>query len=287
MSKEPSKNQNSSQKVFVIVMAIIALLVLIWVFQKKPAQVVAEDKPVETADTVKNDAEVVEAPEVTPDAQPTEEQAPEPAKNAETAYLIEDFTDPNKKWDNYKMSNVVMTAEGITLAPGATEGVFESPPLPMAFPGNMVAPLWKQEVPQGAAVDVQMAISPDNQMWSDWYPLPDTGDDISPIYPDGTPNPNYGHVPGSYISTGLDLSAFTRYRFTLRTTGGETEYRKPDGTFADRLLLSRLRVYYLDSTLGEGKPATEYFAGPKPAGEGQVTPEAPAEGGAPAGETTQ
>ena len=186
-----------------------------------------------------------------------EEEYKEPDKNAETTWMIEDFTDTNRNWDGYIMRNVQVTPNGLELVPGAKKGYFESPVLTTPIPANMVAPLWKQEVPQGACVNVEMAISGDGQNWSTWFPLPDTGDDISPLYPDGTPNPNYGHVPGAYISTGLDLAAFTRYRFTLATEGCDgQEYRLPDGTFANTLRVTGLRVYIADSTLGQGTMLT-------------------------------
>lgn len=254
-SKNP--NQKSSSKLVIVIIALVAVVGIAWMLMKKsspPVPVVEE-----TSDTQIQAAAPTQSQPKRPtaDEAPATEEPKEPEKNAESTWMIEDFTDPKKSWANYKMKNTRITEKGIELVPGAKEGTFESPVMTMPLPANMVAPLWKQEVPKGAAVRVEMAISGDNQSWSPWYPLADTGDDISPLYPDGTPNPNYGHVPGAYISTGLDLAAFTRYRFTLSTEGGEQDYRMADGSFADTLRVPGLRVYVSDSTLGDGKMITK------------------------------
>lgn len=240
----------------IVIIALVAVVGILWMMMKKsppPAPVAEEIQGGQVQAAALQDA----SRRPTAELAPVEDEYVEPEKNAESTWMIEDFTDPKKSWANYKLKNVQVTPNGIELVPGAKEGSFESPVMTMPLPANMVAPLWKQEVPKGAAVRVEMAISGDNQSWSPWYPLGDTGDDISPLYPDGTPNPNYGHVPGAYISTGLDLAAFTRYRFTLATEGGEEDYRMPDGSFANTLRVPVLRIYVSDSTLGDGTMITK------------------------------
>ncbi len=253
MPNEVNKPKNGSNKGILAVVAIIAVIGAFFLFKSKGPKPIATPDDTNAATARVASSKVPTRP-VSAEEPATNAEPKEPDKNAETTWMIEDFTDPKRNWDKYKMKNVQVTARGIELAPGAKEGSFESPVITTTIAANMVAPLWKQEVPKGSCVKVEMAISGDNQHWSPWYPLDDTGDDISPLYPDGTPNPNYGHVPGAYISTGLDLAAFTRYRFTLAAEGcDDKEYRLPDGSFASSLVVSRLRMYLADSTLGDGK----------------------------------
>ncbi len=255
MSKEPSKqNEPGSNKFILGVAAFLALLLIVWLAQRRTAPKALETAQNSAAQVDSTSAKTFNRP--TPSNQETNAEPEEPKENGPRAYLVVDFTDPNKSYENYKLSNVVVTAQGLTLAPGAESGSFESPSLALKMPSSMSAVLWKQEVPKGASVKVESCISGDNQNWSSWYPVEDTGDDINPIYPDGSPNPNYGFIPGGYVSTGLDLIPFVRYRFTLSNSGGDKEFRLPDGTFAQKLLIQKARIYHGDFAGTEGKLAT-------------------------------
>lgn len=277
MSHEPAKSpEKSSNKLIYAVVALLALLLIVWLAQKNTAPKVAEaapkTSPAPDATAARNLARPAPSPE-------TGEQGEEPKDNGPRAYLVEDFTDANKSYDKYKLENVQVTPNGLTLAPGAEKGTIESPTMVLQMPSSTTAFLWKQDVPKGSGVKVEMAVSADNQSWSPWYPVDDMGDDINPLYPDGSPNPNYGYVPGTYVSLGLDLVPFIRYRMTLLQNCSDCkEYRRPDGTFAQQLLIPGARIWHYNGTGQDGTLAKTYPPG-VPTQQDQ-NKEAPASGGA-------
>jgi len=243
-----SKDQKKPSSKLIIVLALIAIVIVVVLVTQnkpKPAPVVEAEPPkppAETAETQGANRPVTqEAPP------PTEETAPEPESNAERAYLVEDFRDTARDWSKFKLAGTKITPEGIVLEDAQTEGSFESPCTALKLPSNMVALLWKETLPDGTVVKPEMQLSYDCQNWSAWYPIESTGDDINPLYPNGDPNPNYGYVPGSYVSLGLDLCPFIRYRFNLAR--GDLSKQSPTVPGA--------RFYHLDSTLGEGKTITD------------------------------
>lgn len=162
--------------------------------------------------------------------------------------------------EGYQLEGVVHTEEGLTLAPAdenstgtgevvSRRGSVESPPLLLDFPSNFMMPLWRHKAPQETGIGVEMAVSPDGEQWSQWFPLEESGDEISPTYPDGSPNPNYGFVGGTGITNGTRLYSFAKYRVTL--------------TSADRNaapVLQEFKIYYVDSAGPDGvladKPQT-------------------------------
>jgi hypothetical protein len=247
-----AQNSKSSPNKLVIVVCLIAfLLVLVYAFRDNKGTSGAQPNAGAGAKSEHADARTLTKPQPST-VTATNETPEEPESNAQRDYLIEDFRDGKRDWSAYKLSNLQMSEQGIGLVGGATNGVLESPSLALKLPSNMVAPLWKKQGPECAGLKVEMAISSDNQVWSPWYPLEDTGDDINPLYPDGSPNPNYGYVPGTSVSLGLSLSSFTKYRFT---------FSKSEGC-AQGPTLQAVRLYHLDSTLGEGTIATSFPPGP-------------------------
>ncbi|MFN7139053.1 MAG: hypothetical protein ACK4UN_06925, partial [Limisphaerales bacterium] len=147
-----TKNQKSSSKLVIVVIVLLAAVGILWMLSSKrtPTVITEDTSPANNVQT----ASLQEAPRRPSEAQPVmeEEEHVEPESNAESTWMIEDFTDSKKSWANYKMTNVRVTPQGIELTPGATEGTFESPPMTLPLPANMVAPLWKQEVPKNALV---------------------------------------------------------------------------------------------------------------------------------------
>jgi hypothetical protein len=252
MPNDPKLKKGPSGKLLVILALIAVVIGLVLMMQnraKTPGPVAQKPEPQKPQAAVAPTRPT--RPEPTP-APPTEESAPEPASNAQTAYLVEDFRDTKRDWSKFKMKNVTVSAEGIKLADGQTEGSFESPCTALKLPSNMVALLWKQTLPDGTVVKPEMSLSIDCQSWSPWYPVENMGDDINPLYPNGDPNPNYGYVPGTYVSLGLSMVPFMRYRFTLV----RADLSKPSP------IVPIARFYHLDSTLGQGEMAKDYPPGP-------------------------
>jgi hypothetical protein len=254
MSNDPKTKKGPSGKLLLVLALIAVVIGLILTMQnreKAPEPVAQKNeapKPQAAAPETQGNRP---GPTMTP---PPEESAPEPAENAQRAYLIEDFRDTKRDWSKFKMNHVKLSSEGISLEDGQTEGSFESPCTALKLPSNMVALLWKQTLPDGTVVKPEMSLSSDCQTWSAWYPIESTGDDINPLYPDGSPNPNYGYVPGSYVSLGLSMVPFVRYRFNLV----RADLSKPSP------IVPIARFYHLDSTLGQGAMAKDSDFPPGP-----------------------
>ena len=260
MPNEPVKSpENSSGKLIYGVAAVVVLLLIIWLAQKNTAPKV--DQTAQQNTNVQGTA-ARNLARPNPTKGETEGDGEEPKENGARAYLVEDFTDPKKSFEKYKLDKIQVTPKGLTLAPGADKGTIESPTMVLQMPSSTTAFLWKQEVPKGSGVKVEMAVSADNQSWSPWYPIDDMGDDINPLYPDGSPNPNYGYVPGGYVSLGLDLVPFIRYRMTLVNNCSDCkEYRRPDGTFSEQLFVPGARIWHYNGAGQDGKLATAYPPG--------------------------
>jgi len=148
------------------------------------------------------------------------------------------------------MENLKLTDNGIELPPPKEgeegkprTGILESPLQEMDFPSNAISPLWLEKIPDGTTIFVEFSMSPDGDNWGIWHPVEVDEDSVGQIeefYPDGRPNPNYGYTPGGVFSWGLKQWKYFKYRVTLYS---ETK---------DSPLLSGVRFFYQDSTLGEG-----------------------------------
>lgn len=200
--------------------------------------------PVEPAPTPFAEAEVA-APAPT-HAEPT----PFNPEDQPRAYLVEDFQGlRNLPW-GFTGENLVLTEEGIRLVgpkPGEEGllrmGTLESPPQPLDFPSNAVTPLWREQVPDSCDLFVEVSVSPDAIHWGQWQWVPtddDSAGQVAEFYEDGRPNPNYGYTIGSTYAWGDQQHNYMRYRVTLFSENEETP------------LLQGFRVYYQDSTLGQG-----------------------------------
>lgn len=179
---------------------------------------------------------------------PDEPPAFDPEKQPRTTYVA-DFT--NGVPEGFVAGNIVATAEGLKLgdapagADGKRRGTLDSPDLPADFPLNSFVPLWKEKLADGTKVSVEMSLSVDGVTWGPWMPYVADAEDteeISPTYPDGRPNPFYGYTAAMRTTFGEDLWGAFRYRFTLESANSSTP------------TLSSVRLYYQDSTMGEGKP---------------------------------
>ncbi|MGI8907360.1 MAG: hypothetical protein ACR2IE_12820 [Candidatus Sumerlaeaceae bacterium] len=186
--------------------------------------------------------------------------APEQTTNTETpaqearvsvSHLVDNFRNFDKPLTGYKLDNVERTVDGLALSKkddttspgdgGVRRGTLESPVLTMAQPSNAVQPIWRIKGSTDSSVNVEIALSADQEKWSQWYPIEPSGDEISPTYPDGRPNPNYGAVSGSSVANGLDLYPYVRYRLTLTSTGKGSP------------VVQEFKLTHVDSTDGMGR----------------------------------
>ncbi len=145
--------------------------------------------------------------------------------------------------------DLLLTDAGLTLNPPKPgdedlprSGMLESPPVMLNFNSNAVNPMWKEHSPEGTEVLVEIALSPDGEHWTDWFPTTGahTAGEISETYPDGRPNPNYGYVLGDMTFYGLKQYQFFKYALTLYSETGESP------------VVSDFQLFYQDSTMGEG-----------------------------------
>lgn len=190
----------------------------------------------------------VEVPQPTPVAVDSEAPAMDPEAQPRTTYVA-DFTSGLPK--GFVAENVVETEAGIVLgdAPpgpdGVRRGVVSSPDVVADFPLNSIAPLWKEKLADGTRVSIEISLSSDGVAWGPWMPLEadaENTSEISPTFPDGRPNPNYGFTASMRTTFTEDLWGAFRYRFTLVSANASTP------------TLGGVRLYYQDSTMGEGRP---------------------------------
>ena len=163
-----------------------------------------------------------------------------------------DFSTMSQLPPDFKTENLILTQEGLCLqdpAPGELDnprkGVLESSTEVLEFNSNAVTPLWHEDLPDGSDVFIEVSMSPDGENWGMWHWIEVDDDSLGQIrefYPDGTPNPHYGYTPGFTLAWGLRQWAFYRFRITLYSDAGIEE--SPT--------LSAFRLYYQDTTLGEG-----------------------------------
>lgn len=189
--------------------------------------------------------------------QEEEESGMDPEEQPRTFYIV-DYQKSRGFPQGYLTNNVMLTDRGIELARDGQDGallrsgVVESPTEAMDFSGNALCPLWKEELPEGAKVEVEVAVSPDGIHWGDWHPVEvddDAEGQIQPYYPDGRSNPNYGFTPGGMMFGDTRLFNYFRFRFTLIAEGEHSP------------VLSGFRMFYQDSTLGKGRLADFRLAG--------------------------
>lgn len=160
-------------------------------------------------------------------------------------FLTHDFTMGSSALEGHDLQGLAVSAEGLHLADSATEGRLVSPAVELDFPSNAVAILWREQLAEESQLEVELSVSPDGRAWSDWQTverLPSGHNEIQRVFPDGTPNPNFGFVPGHHHVWGLKQWNYVRYRVVLQRTTRRV----------DSPLLQAVRIYHQDSTLGQG-----------------------------------
>jgi hypothetical protein len=191
-----------------------------------------------TTDTLANAAETTSPPERT-----TEDPM---------GYVVHDFRNHQMSLAGFKVDNILETEEGLKLGPTAIDtettdgspapriGTIESPALTLVAASNLVAPNWKEILPETSNIKVELSCSADQNDWTEWFPIDRGDNEMSPTYPDGAPNPNYGNTPGTHVAFGLKLYPYVRYRLTLASTSQESP------------IFQQMRLYHVDGTGGNG-----------------------------------
>lgn len=165
-------------------------------------------------------------------------------------FYVRDFRGIESVPAGFQTHNLELTNSGFRLLPPEPGkeneprmGILESPIEAFDFPSNAVAPLWMENIPDGTDVVVEFQVSPDASNWGAWQHVgvdEDSDGQMNEYYPDGRPNPNYGYTPGGVYVWGDLQWMYVRYRATLYSDGPES----PE--------LAAFRLFYQDSTLGEG-----------------------------------
>lgn len=180
-------------------------------------------------------------------AAPTPSQEPasfDPEMQPRTTY-IQEFAGLEALPEGFMLEGLVLTERGIELSPGdgPRQGAITSPNEITEFPGNSFAPLWRQQLADGTRIDVEFALSPDGVEWGPWTRViadDEAHGEISPTYPDGSPNPFFGYQPGGLFNWGAERWEAFRYRMVLSSENSASP------------VLEAVRFFYQDSTLGEG-----------------------------------
>ena len=263
----PKNSKNVTISIVAAVVVVVALFVIVSSLTHSPEEPgdvqvpdnLGEVKPVpDTAAEIPEDTEM-EKPEKTPEQTPEKtpvleadiepDEAPMDPEDQPRQFYGDAFEEYNSLPEGFKTEDVQLTENGIELeplAPGEDPrpryGTIESPPQQTDFPSNALSPMWKQDVSEGTSLFVEVTVSPNGEDWGIWHPAYQDDDASMPaeFYPDGRPNPNYGHVPGGVFFWGNRQYNYFRYRVTLYS---EVE---------DSPVLEGLRIFYQDSTLGEG-----------------------------------
>jgi len=194
-----------------------------------------------------------------------EEPAPafDPEKQPRT-YMTDDFRGLSRLPFGYEVNGLILGTAGLTLPPAAPgqenaprTGEIISPAQPLEFPSNAVAPLWMEEAAKDSDTRIEFQVSPDGEHWGAWQWANvdhDSEGQMEPRYPDGRPNPHYGYTVGGVFVWGDLQYQFVRYRATLYSQGPESP------------VLSAIRFYYQDTTLGQGRLAEPEEAATQPEG---------------------
>ena len=259
-ANSPAKKNPAPRNFYVVVLAVVALgiLSLLWMnvwMRDEPTPMAnpAAPRNADKSDSARRAALPAAEISAAAAAASTAENPPaEPEANAQISYLTDDFRGLRQLPQGYKLENVKLTNQGITLGEagsgGVRKGTIETPALTLVQPSNLVAPIWRQQLPAGTSVTVEVAISADNATWSPWYTSEPREDEIEPNYPDGRPNPHFGAISGSPFANGLKLSWYVRYRVTLASENAQSP------------VLQEIKIFHVDSTSGEGVPAADFSA---------------------------
>ncbi|MGI8907689.1 MAG: hypothetical protein ACR2IE_14505 [Candidatus Sumerlaeaceae bacterium] len=144
-----------------------------------------------------------------------------------------------------KMDNVEPTPDGIKLkrqpdGKFPVQGIMQSMPIPTEIAIQTVGAHWRQNSPAGTGVKVELSTSRDGSTWTAWDESnPDPhNDDVSRVYPDGRPNPNYGETIGDLSSRTDNQGRLVRYRVSLTTENAD---QTP--------VIQTIALTYMDNTL--------------------------------------
>ena len=214
----------------------------------------APQKPVSTPAPVVTKIPPTPKPKSPGEVKP--EKTPFNPEDQPREHFVIDLTKISSLPDGYTLDNLQLTDKGIQILPpkpgeenAPRFGVLESAPERMNFSANAISPFWREDLPKDTSIFVEVCVSPDGENWSVWNTvIPDTdkasGEEaIGKLRQDGTENPYYQYTPGGVFFWGMRLYNYFKFRVNLYSEA-------PDSP-----TLSGFRVYYQDSTLGEGHVA--------------------------------
>ena len=126
-----------------------------------------------------------------------------------------------------RLDGVATSAEGLVLPDllaTATEGVYESETIESPIPFTAVGPHWIADTPEGTGFRLELSTSPDGIDWSPFHEvLVDSHLEPTAFFPDGSPNPNFGHTMGGLRFRSKGDGGFVRYRAVLSRDAGVIE----------------------------------------------------------------
>jgi len=156
--------------------------------------------------------------------------------------------------------DVVVSSEGLSLAPNATSGHYTSAAIETAFPFNALVPSWSVEVPEGASVSMQIRTSKSGDRWSEWIQLfrnddwmePDDVDILGQMIA----------VPGEDVTHGFVQFLVTLSRYTDQASPNlrgikATLFDSTQGPTADELVARQeaLELDQVQEVTGYPKPS--------------------------------
>lgn len=257
--------------VIISVIAIFAIVVIIMSRSPESSQPPPQSNPVSVVDNINSEPEkepknvvpeqpsvpIAEETKISIEPEPAEEPiadvTPMDPEDQPREHFGIDFSNMADLPEGYKLEGLELTEKGIQITPPEPGeentprfGVLESAPEKMLFPSNAISPYWKEDLPDNTSIFVEVCVSPDGKTWSLWNTvMPDTDsksldEPVSQYLPDGSENPYYGHTPGGVFFWGMRQYNYFKFRVNLYSETTESP------------TLPGFRVFYQDSTLGEG-----------------------------------
>jgi len=125
-----------------------------------------------------------------------------------------------------ELTGLAATDDGLVipeLLAGESEGAYLSEAIEAPISFTAVGPHWIADTPEGTSFTLELATSPDGVEWGPFHVVQvDSHLVPTEFFPDGTPNPNFGHTMGGLRFRSQGDGAWVRYRAVLRSDAGVT-----------------------------------------------------------------